>query len=137
MACAVIFNYYCYNEFCVFGWCARLFLIATIITILFGWRARLFSIIIIMASFVFFGWRARSFLKYYYYHELCFPGGVLDYIKLLIRSQVVFLFGRRARLFLITTTIASFCFFGWCARLSITVASFVVFRVACTVIFNH
>ena len=57
MVCAVIFNYYYYHEFCLFGWCAGLFLIITTIAsfVFFGWRARLFLIIITIASFVFPG----------------------------------------------------------------------------------
>ena len=54
----VIFNYYYYHEFCVFGWCARLCLIITSI-----------------ASFVVFSGGVRGyFFNYYYYCDLCFPG---------------------------------------------------------------
>ena len=78
--------------------------------------------------------------NYYYYHEFCL------------------FFGRRARLFLITTTIASFVFSGdvlgycsinhYCCEFccSIGVRNYfqlllllrvLCFRVACTVIFNY
>ena len=68
-------------------------------------------IIIIIASFV-FRVACTAIFKYYDYCGfcICFPGGVRNYLELLLLLRVV-CSGWCARLFLITTTITSFVVF--------------------------
>ena len=67
VACAVIFNYYNYHEFCFFvggvrGYFFKLLLLSRVL-FLRGWRARLLLIIIAITNFVFIVWRARLFFN--------------------------------------------------------------------------
>ena len=78
------------------GWCARLFLIAIIITTVFvGWRARLFLITITNTNSFCFRVACAVIFNYYDYYEYFCSGGVRGYFKSRLLRRVVFSAGVR------------------------------------------